>query len=147
LHACPLLGPGAGFWPGPPAERTQISIPDDIVDVVRPLLDGQDRECGVLVALDTKHRIIGTPIISVGTVAHTFLSPREIYRDALLSGASAIVVAHNHPSGDATPSDDDRQITRRLAQAGATLGIDFLDHLVLGDPGWTSLARLGVCGG
>jgi DNA repair protein RadC len=124
----------------------QVSLPDDIVDLVRPLLDGQDRECGVLVTLDTKHRVIGTPIISVGTVAHTYLSPREIYRDALLSGASAIVVAHNHPSGDATPSDDDRQITRRLAEAGATLGIKLLDHLVLGDPDWTSLAREGVCG-
>jgi DNA repair protein RadC len=146
VHACPLLGPGAGFWPGPPDARTQILLAEDAVDLVRPLLDGQDRECAVLVALDTKHRVIGTPIISMGTAAYTFLSPREVYRDALLTGASAIMVAHNHPSGDATPSDDDRHITRRLAQAGATLGIELLDHLVLGDPEWTSLARLGVCG-
>ena len=147
LHACPLLArAGTGFRPGPPGERMQISEPTDAVAVVRPLLDGHDRECGALVALDTRHRVIATAIISIGTAAHTFLAPREVYRDALTFGASAIVVAHNHPSGDATPSDDDRQITRRLAQAGATLGIDLLDHLVLGDPEWTSLARLGVLG-
>jgi DNA repair protein RadC len=147
LHPCPLLVPaGAGFRPGPPDERQQICSPDDAVPVVRPLLDGHDRECGVLVALDTRHRVIATTIISIGTAAHTFLAPREVYRDALRFGASAIVVAHNHPSGDATPSDDDRQITRRLAQAGATLGVELLDHLVIGDPGWASLARVGACG-
>lgn len=147
MHPCPLLTAGeAGFRPGPPDDRRQITIPDDAVDIVRPLLAGHDRECGVLIALDTRHRVIATTLISIGTVAHTFLAPREVFRDALGLGASAIVVAHNHPSGDATPSDDDRQITRRLAQAGATLGIDLLDHLVIGDPDWSSLARLGVCG-
>jgi DNA repair protein RadC len=146
VDACPLLiRTAATFRPGPPGERLQIGDPTVAVDLVRPLLDGRDRECGVLVALDTKHRVIATTIVSIGTVAHTFFAPREVFRDALLFGASAIVVAHNHPSGDATPSSDDRQITRRLAQAGATLGVELLDHLVLGDPDWTSLAQLGVC--
>jgi DNA repair protein RadC len=72
------------------------------------------------------------------------MAPREVFRDALLRGASALFLAHNHPSGDASPSADDRAVTRRLAQAGALLGIDLLDHLVVGDPDWTSLARLGV---
>ena len=101
----------------------------------------------MLVALDTRHRVIGTTIVSIGTAAHTFLAPREVYRDALLLGASAIVVAHNHPSGDAAPSDDDRRITRRLARAGETLGVELLDHVIVGDPAWTSLARAGLCGG
>jgi DNA repair protein RadC len=147
LHRCPLLAAGeAGFRPGPPGQRPQITIPDDAVDVVRPLLVGHDRERGVLIALDTRHRVIATTLISIGTAAHTFLAPREVFRDALGLGASAIVVAHNHPSGDATPSEDDRQITRRLAQAGATLGVELLDHLVIGDPEWCSLARRGACG-
>jgi DNA repair protein RadC len=146
VHACLLLArSGAGFRPGPPDDRAQISTPDDAVALLRPLFDGQDRECGVLLALDTRHRVIATTVVSIGTAAHTFLAPREVFRDALLSGASAIVVAHNHPSGDADPSDDDRRITRRLADAGATMGIELLDHLVLGDPGWTSMNRLGVC--
>ena len=105
------------------------------------------REHCLLVALDTKHRVVDIATVSVGTADHTFMSPREIFRDALLAGASAIVVAHNHPSGDPTPSADDRQVTRRLAQAGATTGIELLDHLVIGDPDWVSLARLGVLRG
>ncbi len=98
----------------------------------------------MLVALDAKHRLVGVSTVSVGTVDHTFMAPREIYRDALAAGASALFLAHNHPSGDPTPSPDDQQITRRLAQAGATLGIDLIDHLVIGDPDWVSLARIGV---
>jgi DNA repair protein RadC len=135
-----------GFRPGPPDSRPQIVTPDDAERLVRPIVDGQDREVGVLLTLDTRHRLITAGVVSIGTAAHTFLSPREIYREALARGASAIVVAHNHPSGDPEPSDDDRQITRRLAQAGATIGVELLDHLVLGDPEWSSLARLGVCG-
>lgn len=146
MTACPLLAPpSTGFRPGPPDGRPQIVTPDDGVPLVRPMLDGHDREVGVLLTLDTRHRLIAAGVVSIGTAAHTFLSPREIYRDALAQGASAIVVAHNHPSGDPEPSDDDRRITRRLAQAGATLGVPLLDHLVIGDPGWSSLARLGAC--
>lgn len=146
MNPCPLLlRTAATFRPGPPVDRAQISEPADAIPLIRPLLEGHDRECGVLVALDTRHRVITTTIVSIGTAAHTFLAPREVFRDALVCGASAIIVAHNHPSGDATPSTDDRQITRRLAQAGAMLGMELLDHLVLGDPEWTSLARLGTC--
>ena len=127
-----------------PHERTQISAPDDAVALLGPQLRGADRELCLMAVLDTKHRVLGLCTVSVGTCDHTFMAPREVYRDALLAGASAIVVAHNHPSGDATPSTDDRRITSRLAQAGTTLGIDLLDHLVVGDPGWTSLAREGA---
>jgi DNA repair protein RadC len=143
---CPTctIDPLRTFRPGPPAGRAQVTSPEDAVAVVLPHLAGRDREHCLLVSLDVKHRLLGLTTVSVGTADHTFMAPREIYRDALAAGASAIFVAHNHPSGDATPSADDRQVTRRLAQAGATLGIDLLDHLVVGDPGWTSLARQGV---
>lgn len=146
MHTCPLLTAERAFRPGPPQHRAQIATPDDAVAVVRPLLVGHDRECGVLVALDTRHRVIATALISVGTAATTFLAPREVFREALLLGASAVVVAHNHPSGDATPSADDERITRRLATAGTTLGVDVLDHIVVGDPAWTSLARTSTAG-
>jgi DNA repair protein RadC len=139
-----VLRPPRWFRPGPPEQRTQVSCPEDAAALVRPRLEGLDREHCVLVTLDTKHRLIGVDTVSVGTADHTFMAPREIYRDALLAGASAIFVAHNHPSGDPTPSADDRQVTRRLAQAGTTLGVELLDHLVVGDPDWVSLARLGV---
>ena len=144
MTACPLVS--TAFQPGPPDQRRQIAAPDDAVEVVRPLLVGRDRECGVLVALDTRHRVIATTVVSIGTVGTTFLSPREVYRDALVLGASAIVIAHNHPSGDPDPSADDHRITRRLTAAGALLGVELLDHVVVGDPEWSSLARLGVGG-
>jgi DNA repair protein RadC len=132
------------FNPGPPSARPQVTSPADAAALVAPRLAGLDREQCLLVTLDVKHRLLGLHTVSVGTADHTFMAPREIFRDALLAGASAIFLAHNHPSGDPTPSADDRQVTRRLAQAGATLGVDLLDHLVVGDPDWTSLARLGV---
>ena len=144
MHACPLLVSDAhAFRPGPPEQRVQVATPDSALTLVRPLVSGRDREHGVLVALDTRHRVIGTRLVSMGTAAHTFLAPREVYRDALMLGASAIIVGHNHPSGDPAPSDDDRRITRRLSLAGDTLGVDLLDHIIVGDPAWVSLARLG----
>ena len=143
---CPTCvpDPARTFRPGSPAKRPQITTPEDAAALVTPLLLGLDREHCLLVNLDVKHRLLGLTTVSVGTVDHTFMAPREVYRDALLTGASAIFLAHNHPSGDATPSADDRQLTRRLAQAGSTLGVELLDHLVVGDPEWVSLARLGV---
>lgn len=146
VPVCPTCAtePGRAFRPGPPSGRAQVASPEDAAALVGPLLTGRDREHCLLVTLDVKHRLLTVATVSVGTADHTFMAPREVYRDALLVGASAIFVAHNHPSGDATPSADDRALTRRLARAGATLGVDLLDHLVIGDPDWTSLARLGV---
>lgn len=143
---CPTCvpDPARAFRPGPPATRPQVTTPEDAAALVTPLLLGLDREHCLLVNLDVKHRLLGLTTVSVGTVDHTFMAPREVYRDALLTGASAIFLAHNHPSGDATPSADDRHLTRRLAQAGSTVGVELLDHLVVGDPDWVSLARLGV---
>lgn len=146
ILSCPTctFDPARAFAPGPPDDRPQVLSPEDAAVLVVPLLRGLDREHCLLVTLDTKHRLLGVATVSVGTADHTFMSPREVYRDALLAGASAVFLAHNHPSGDATPSADDRQVTRRLAQAGATLGVELLDHLVVGDPEWVSLARRGV---
>ncbi len=82
--------------------------------------------------------------MSIGAVDHTFMSPREVFRDALVANASALVLAHNHPSGDPEPSRDDEALTRRLVAAGEMVGVDVLDHLVVGGTRWVSLARRGV---
>jgi len=146
ILACPTCTaePASAFTPGSPAGRPQVTSPEAAAALVVPLLAGLDREHCLLVTLDTRHRLLGVTTVSVGTADHTFMAPREVYRDALLAGASAVFLAHNHPSGDPDPSPDDRQVTRRLAQAGTTLGVELLDHLVVGDPEWVSLARLGV---
>lgn len=127
----------------PHRQRPLADTPEKIDALTGPQLRGRDRERCLLVALDTRNRAIAVDTVSIGSVDHTFMAPREVFRDALLRGAASIVLAHNHPSGDPTPSPADRAITRRLAAAGATIGVPLVDHLVIGDVGFVSLARDG----
>lgn len=131
------------FRPGSPNERRSITSPEAAAEMLVPMLDGLDREHCLLASLDRKHRLIAISTVSIGSDGHTFMSPREVFRDALSHGASSVLVAHNHPSGDAEPSPDDHAVTRRLRSAGELLGIDLLDHLVVGSDQWVSLARRG----
>ncbi len=124
-------------------DATPIDSPEEAARLLTGQLQGLDREHCLLVGVDTRHRPLGIVTVSIGSVDHTFMSPREIYRDAVALGASAVLVAHNHPSGNPEPSTDDVSVTRRLVAAGELLGIDLLDHLVVGDHGWTSMARRG----
>ncbi len=125
-------------------ERTQVTCPEDAARLVVPELVGRDRERCVAALLDTKHRLVAMATVSVGSVDRTYMCPREILRDALLANASALVLAHNHPSGDPEPSRDDELVTRRLVQAGEIVGVEVLDHLVVGGSRWVSLARSGL---
>lgn len=134
---------GQRFAPAPPDERPSVESPEAAMVVLGPHLHGRDREHCVAALLDTKHRLLTVALVSIGTIDHTFMSPREILREALLANAAAIVVAHNHPSGDAEPSKDDEAVTRRLSKAAEVVGIELLDHLVVADGQWTSLARRG----
>lgn len=132
------------FGPAPADDRPAVTSPEAAARVLLPLLEGADRERCVAALLDTKHRLLATALVSVGSVDHTFMAPREVFRDALVANATAVVLAHNHPSGDPDPSADDQAVTRRLAQAGRLVGVDVLDHLVVAPPRWVSLARRGV---
>ena len=102
-----------------------------------------DREHFLMLALDGKNRVLGFEIVSIGTLTASLVHPREVYKAAILANAAAIVVAHNHPSGDPTPSAEDRAITQRLKQAGELLGITLLDHVILGHEKYYSLADAG----
>jgi DNA repair protein RadC len=95
--------------------------------------------------LDTRHMLLGREVVSLGSIDHTFMSPREIFRGALLANANAIVLAHNHPSGDPEPSQDDLAVTRRIVAAGELIGVKVLDHLIYGNGQWVSLACRGHC--
>lgn len=123
----------------------QVTAPEAAAELVVPGLVGRDRERCVALLLDVKHRLLDHITVSVGSIDHTFMSPREIMRDALLANAGAIVLAHNHPSGDPEPSRDDERVTRRLVESGDLLGVEVLDHLVVGGSSWVSLARRGLC--
>lgn len=129
---------------GGDGSRPAVSSPEAAAELLVPALARRDRERCVAALLDTKHRLIDLVTVSVGSVDHTFMGPREVYRDALLANASALVLGHNHPSGDPQPSRDDEILTRRLVRAGELIGVELLDHLVVGGDRWVSLARRGA---
>ena len=128
----------------PSADGVRLGDPEEVAASVVPLIGGADREHCLSVLLDTKHRILRTLTVSIGSIDHTFMTPHGIFRDALLHNAAAVILAHNHPSGDPEPSRDDERVTRCLVEAGRLLGVDVLDHLVVGGGGWVSLARRGA---
>jgi DNA repair protein RadC len=105
------------------------------------MLENEDREHFTVVLLDARNRVVGVNTVSIGTLTASLVHPREVFKPAILANAAAIIVAHNHPSGDPEPSNEDVAITQRLGEAGALLGIRLLDHLVLGaDGAFVSLA-------
>lgn len=131
------------FTPAPSGAR-QVMTAEDAVDQLLRELTGLDREHCLVVGLDTRNRVLGRALVSIGNVGHTFMTPREVFRDAIAMGATAILLAHNHPSGDPTPSTNDIAITADLAATGDVVNIPLLDHLVVGTPDdWTSMADLG----
>lgn len=104
-------------------------------DILAPLFEGLDREQCMVMMLDAKHQAIGINVVSIGSLTVSIVHPREVFKPAILLNAAAVIVAHNHPSGDTAPSEEDHALTKRLQEAGACLGIPLLDHLVLGDDG------------
>ena len=141
--ACLELGRRAGSWPR--GETPSVARPEDAVALLAGRLRGQDREHFWALALDTKNRLIREVPVSVGSLNASIVHPRELFRAAVRVSAASVVVVHNHPSGDPTPSGADIQLTRRLARAGEVLGIELLDHVVIGDGGeHASLRDLGL---
>jgi DNA repair protein RadC len=126
----------------PPA-RLQFAHPREVAGYLLPQFGSKPVEQFGLVMLDTKHRLLRTSVISVGTLDSSPAHPREIFREAASASAAAIVLFHNHPSGDPTPSRDDVDLTRRLVQAGQVMGIDVLDHVILADTRYFSFREAG----
>jgi DNA repair protein RadC len=126
-----------------PAARRQIRRPGDAADYLMPRFGGRGVEQFGIVLLDTKFRVIRAAVLASGTLNSTIVQPREVYRAAAIGGAAAIVVFHNHPSGDPTPSPEDVDLTRRLVAAGVLIGIDLVDHLILGDSKYWSFKERG----
>jgi DNA repair protein RadC len=102
-------------------------------------------ECFVVLLLNTKRRIKGHQMVSMGTLDSTLVHPREVFRAAVIASASAIILMHNHPSGDPSPSQEDIRVTRELVRAGNVMKIEVLDHVIVGHPHQTSLRELGYC--
>lgn len=125
--------------------RLYVTRPEDVAQLCGPQLRGLDREHFWALALNTKNQLLRTIEVSVGSLNASIVHPRELFKEAVRLSAASVVVVHNHPSGDPTPSGADIQLTRRLVKAGDVLGIEVLDHVVLGDSGeHASLRDLGL---
>jgi len=124
------------------AERPRVTSARDAAQLLLPRFGSHGVEQFGIILLDTRHRVLRTAVIASGTTNTSVVEPREVFREAALGGASAIVAFHNHPSGDPTPSPDDVALTRRLAAAGVLMGIDLVDHIIVGDQRYCSLKEL-----
>lgn len=125
-------------------ENRRISSPKDAVELLRKLLDGADREQFITCCIDTKNQPTSINVVSVGTLNSSLVHPREVFKTAILGNSSSVIVAHNHPSGDPSPSKEDIDITERLKEAGKIIGINVLDHLIIGENRYVSLKEKGV---
>ena len=100
----------------------------------------------VALLLNTKNQILSKETISIGSLNSSIVHPREVFKPAIKKSASAMIVAHNHPSGDPSPSREDIEVTKRLIQAGEILGIDILDHVIIGENRYVSMKEKGLIG-
>ncbi|HET7216942.1 MAG TPA: DNA repair protein RadC [Vicinamibacterales bacterium] len=123
--------------------RVQVTGPRAVAELLLPLYGNRTVEQFGVVLLDTKHRVMRTTVVTVGTLDASIVHPREIFREATAGGAAAIVVFHNHPSGDPEPSEDDVALTRRLIAAGELMGIDVIDHVILANVRYCSMKEQG----
>jgi DNA repair protein RadC len=108
-----------------------------------PLLRDLPQEEFHALLLNAQHRLLRTVLVTRGILDASLIHPREVFRAAVVEGAAALILVHNHPSGDPTPSGEDRAVTRQLARAGRTLGIHVLDHVVVGDGRYHALSQEG----
>jgi DNA repair protein RadC len=153
LMAIPGIGPakattilaaielGKRAFQSRPLERTVIDDPSVAAAALSNDLMWQAQERFAVVLLDTKHRLIGTQVISIGTATETLAHPRDIFREVIRQGATRAIVAHNHPSGIVEPSAEDISLTRQLLAGAQFLGIPLLDHLILGNGDFLSLRQ------
>ena len=123
--------------------RPQVATPEEAYLQFQDLSLAR-KETFKALYLDGRRRLLHSEVVSIGTLTATLVHPREVFAPAISCGAASLVVAHNHPSGDPTPSHEDRLLTQRLSEAGRLLGLQLDDHLVIGRSGFVSLRQLGI---
>jgi len=126
------------------ADRPQLNTPRQLASYLLPQHGSRPVEQFGIVLLDTKHRLLQIKLVSTGSLDSTVAHPREVFREAIAGRAAAIVLFHNHPSGDPHPSGDDVALTAQLVDAGQVVGIDVLDHLILADQRYYSFMEAGL---
>lgn len=125
-------------------KRLSFNSPETIADYYMEKLRHREQECLVLLMLDTRNRFLADRVMTIGTVNASLASPREIFMEALRQHAVSIILIHNHPSGDPTPSREDKDMTQRMQKAGKMLEIQLIDHLIIGDQNYFSFCEKGM---
>jgi DNA repair protein RadC len=124
--------------------KVKIKNAEDVYNYFKDTLANKNKEHFIALFLDTKNRIIGEEVVSVGTLNSSIIHPREVFSPAIKASANAIVLVHNHPSGDCKPSKEDEEVTKMLNEAGKILGIKVLDHVIVGKDGFVGVKEKGV---
>ena len=120
-----------------------IRSPEDAYKILREFIGDADREMFVVACLNTKNEVANLSVVHMGSLNTSIVHPREVFKTAVLSNSASIVCAHNHPSGHPEPSREDIEVTKRLAEAGKILGIELLDHIIVGDEKYYSMKEKG----
>jgi DNA repair protein RadC len=131
-----------------PSDMLVCETPQQVVDYWRLHIAttphfNPECECMIVLMLNTRRRVKGHQFVSIGTMDTILVHPREVFRCAIVAAAAAIVLIHNHPSGDPTPSEADIKVTRDLIRAGQLLKLELIDHIIIGNPKHSSLRELG----
>ena len=121
-----------------------VKTPEDVVNLVKSRLKSKKKEYFLAILLDTRNQLIKVAEIAIGSLEASIVHPREVFKEAISASAASVLFAHNHPSGVPEASEDDINLTKRLAEAGEIVGIDVLDHIIIGDEKYLSLKREGL---
>lgn len=124
----------------------KVTSPEHAVELAGQIINDADREMMICICLDTRNQPIGIHTVSIGSLDSSIVHPREVFKVAMLSNAKAIILAHNHPSGDTAPSSEDHSVTDRIQEAGDLLGISLLDHIIISAEGYYSFREAGDIG-
>lgn len=124
--------------------KRKIRSPADVYSMLYPGMREQKREKLVVLYLDTKNQVLKEEVVSIGSLNSSIVHPREVFKSALMESSASVIISHNHPSGDPTPSKEDIAITEKLIEGGKILGIDVLDHVIIGDGRYVSLKDEGL---
>lgn len=131
------------IYAAPSRVKEELSSPDVVAEFLMPQMRYLDREVFKCLYLNRKNRLLFMETVSIGSLSSSIVHAREVFKPAIKRSAACIILSHNHPSGDPTPSREDVQITHKLVEAGNILGIAILDHLIIGDQRWISLKQSG----
>jgi len=124
-------------------KRRRISSPEDVFDLLSPLLTGMKQEMFVVLLLNGQNELVKELVVSKGGLTSSVIHPREVFREAIVESSAALVLVHNHPSGNPFPSSEDHRVTSQLKQAGEVLGIEVFDHVIIGEDSFISFKEMG----